>query len=207
MLGAFLGNCALPSTKREGSTGCGGCARIYGRRRRRTAQDGKLTHKLPISPEQPLHSERRRISPALKEHRVFKGKTWLSISGCLADQRRPHRLQRRVCRLRWTKRAWRAMTVAAQTVAAAEAAAPSLDSYSVDGRCRRLEARDTRHRAAGRRQAAFTASSHAESSDGFCLFRARCTETRYSVCSSDHCAKRRERALGKVDGFWFFRCS
>jgi len=44
-LGAFLGNCALPSTKREGSTGYGGCARICGRGRRRTALDGSLTHR------------------------------------------------------------------------------------------------------------------------------------------------------------------
>jgi len=44
------------------------------------------------------------------------------------------------------------MAAAEQTAAAAEAAAPSLDSYSVDGRCRRLEARDTRRRAAARRR-------------------------------------------------------
>jgi hypothetical protein len=108
--------------------------------------------------------ECRRISPAL-EHSVLKGKTWLSISGCPADQRRPHRLQRRVCRLRRTKRTWRAMAAAAQTAAATEATAPSLDSYSVDRRCRRLEARNTRRRAASRRLC--TASSRAEGSDGF----------------------------------------
>jgi len=44
------------------------------------------------------------------------------------------------------------MTAAAQTAAAAEAAAPSLDLYSVDGRCCRLEARDTRRRAAAARR-------------------------------------------------------
>ena len=43
------------------------------------------------------------------------------------------------------------MAVAAQTAAAAEAAAPSLDLYSVDGRCHRLDARDTHRRAATRR--------------------------------------------------------
>jgi len=43
------------------------------------------------------------------------------------------------------------MAAAAQTAAAAEAAAASLDSYMVDGRCRRLEARDSRRRAAARR--------------------------------------------------------
>jgi len=43
------------------------------------------------------------------------------------------------------------MAAAAQTAAAAEAAAASLDLYIVDGRCRRLEARDTRRRAAARR--------------------------------------------------------
>ena len=41
----YLGKCALPSTKREGSTGYGGCARIYGRGRRRTALDGNLTQR------------------------------------------------------------------------------------------------------------------------------------------------------------------
>jgi hypothetical protein len=44
-LGGFLGKCALPSTKRDGSTGYGGCARIYGRGRRRTALDGNLIHR------------------------------------------------------------------------------------------------------------------------------------------------------------------
>jgi len=44
------------------------------------------------------------------------------------------------------------MAAAAQTAAAAEAAAPTLDLYSVDGRCCRLEARDTRRRAAARRR-------------------------------------------------------
>jgi hypothetical protein len=38
------------------------------------------------------------------------------------------------------------MAAAAQTAAAAEAAAASLDVYMVDGRCRRLEARDMRRR-------------------------------------------------------------
>jgi hypothetical protein len=86
------------------------------------------------------------------EHRVLKGKTWISISGCPADQRRPYRLQTRVCRLRLTKRTWRAMAAAAQTAAAAEATAASLDLNIVDGRWRRLEARDTRHRAAAGRR-------------------------------------------------------
>ena len=44
------------------------------------------------------------------------------------------------------------MAAAAQTAAAAEAAAASLDLYMVDGWCRRLEARDTRRRAAARRR-------------------------------------------------------
>jgi len=44
------------------------------------------------------------------------------------------------------------MAAAARTAAAAEAAAASLDLYRVDGRCRRLEARDTRRRAAARRR-------------------------------------------------------
>jgi len=108
------------------------------------------TSKLPNSREHPLQLKRRRISPAL-EHRVLKGKTWLTIRGSPADQRRPHRLQRRGRRLRWTKRTWNAMVAAAQTAAAAEAAAASLDLHIVDGWCRRLEARDTRHRAATRR--------------------------------------------------------
>jgi hypothetical protein len=54
--------------------------------------------------------------------------------------------------MRWTKRSWRAMAAAAQTAAAAESAAPSLDLYSVDGRYRRWEARDTRRRVAARRR-------------------------------------------------------
>jgi hypothetical protein len=44
------------------------------------------------------------------------------------------------------------MVAVAQTTAAAEAAAASLDLYMVDGRCRRLGARDTRRRAAARRR-------------------------------------------------------
>ena len=141
-LGAFLGKCALPSTKRDGPTGYSGCARIHGRGRRRTALDGNLS-KLPNSREHALQLERRRISPAL-EHPWCK--TWLSISSCPADQRRPHRLQRRVCQLRWTKRTWRALAAAAQTAAAAEAAAASFDLQIIDGKCRRLEARDLRRR-------------------------------------------------------------
>jgi len=64
-LGAFLGKCALPSTKREGSSGYGGCARMHGRWRRRTALDGDSTLRsyanIPKSREHPLHLERRRI--------------------------------------------------------------------------------------------------------------------------------------------------
>jgi hypothetical protein len=44
------------------------------------------------------------------KNRLLERKTWLSISGCPADQRRPHWLQSRVCRLHWTKRSgarWR----------------------------------------------------------------------------------------------------
>ena len=44
------------------------------------------------------------------------------------------------------------MAAAAQTAASAEAAPPSLDLFSVDERCHRLEARDTRRRAAARRR-------------------------------------------------------
>jgi len=44
-LGALLRKCALPSTQRQGFTGYGGCARIYGRGRRRTALDGNTTHR------------------------------------------------------------------------------------------------------------------------------------------------------------------
>jgi len=44
------------------------------------------------------------------------------------------------------------MATAAPTAAAAEAATASLDLYIIDGRCRRLEARDTRRRAATRRR-------------------------------------------------------
>ena len=151
-LGAFLGKCALPSTKREGSTGYGGCARIHGRQRRRTALDGNLNLR-----RYQIHANIPFIwsvdaSPPRLNIRVLKGKTLVSNSGCSADQRRPQRLQRRVCRLRWTKRTWREMAAAAQTAAAAEAAAASLDLYMVDGRCRRFEARDTRRRAAARRR-------------------------------------------------------
>ena len=44
------------------------------------------------------------------------------------------------------------MAAAAQTAAAAQAAAASLDLFIVDGRCRLLEARDTRRRAATRQR-------------------------------------------------------
>jgi len=44
------------------------------------------------------------------------------------------------------------MAAVAQTTAAAKAAAALLDLYMVDGRSRRLEARDTRRRAAARRR-------------------------------------------------------
>jgi len=125
---------------------------MYGRERRRTAVVGSLTHgSCQIHAKISFNLSVPAISPAL-EHRALKGKTWHSISGCLADQRRPQRLQKRVCRLRWTKRTWRAMAAAAQTAAAAEAAAASLHLHIVDGRCRRVEARDTRHRAIARRR-------------------------------------------------------
>ena len=95
--------------------------------------------------------EGRRISSVL-EHRVLNGKTWPPIKGCPADQRRPHRLQIRVCRLRRTKRTWRTMAAAAQTAAAAEVAAASFDLHIIDGRCRRLEARAVRRRDAALRR-------------------------------------------------------
>jgi hypothetical protein len=110
--------------------------------------------------------ESRRISSVL-EHRVLNGEPWLSISDCPANQRPPHRLHRRVCRLRWTTRNWRAMAAAAQMAAAAEAAAATVDLYIIDGRCRHLEAHDIR------RLAAFTASFHSKRSDALCLFRPR----------------------------------
>jgi len=44
------------------------------------------------------------------------------------------------------------MAAAAQTVAAAEAAAASFDLYIIDGRCRRVEARDIRRRDAALRR-------------------------------------------------------
>jgi len=152
---------------RDGSTGYGGCARIYGRWRRRTALHGNLTHR-----SYQIHANISFIwsvaaFPPRFEHRVLKGKTLLLISGCPADQRRPHRIQRRVYRLRWTKRNWRAMAVTAQTAAAAEASAASFDLHIINGRSQRLEARDIR--SSRRRLAAFTASSHAESSDAFFL--------------------------------------
>jgi len=78
-LGAFLGKCALPSTKRDGSTGYGGCARIYGRWRRRTALDGNLSHRS----YQMLANIPFIWSVAALEHRVLKGKTWHSIGGDL----------------------------------------------------------------------------------------------------------------------------
>jgi len=82
---AFLGKCALPSTKREGTTGYGGCARIYGRGRRRTALDGNLTHRsYQLHAKVPFNWSVAAFSPPALEHRVLKGKTWLSISGCPA---------------------------------------------------------------------------------------------------------------------------
>jgi hypothetical protein len=83
--------------------------------------------------------ECRLISPEL-EHRVLKGKLGFQSAAVRPINGGHTGLKKRVCRLRWTKRTWRAMAVAAQTAAAAQAAAASLDSYIVDGRCIRLEA-------------------------------------------------------------------
>jgi len=101
--GGFLRNSALQSTKREGSTGRGGCARIHDCGRRRTALGGKLIHRSYQIHANVSFNWTVAAFPLRLKHRVLKGKTWLSICGCPADQRRPHRLQRRVFRLRWTK--------------------------------------------------------------------------------------------------------
>jgi hypothetical protein len=59
--------------------------------------------------------------------------------------------------------------MAAQTVAAADAAAAGVDLYIVDGKVPPLGS--ARYTSSRRHQAAFTASSRAQSYDGFCLFK------------------------------------
>jgi len=88
------------------------------------------------------------------------------------------------------------MAAAAQTAAAGEAVAPSLDPYSVDGSCRRLEARDTRCRAAARRRLRRYLTRRVLMASACLGPKARKHD------NADHCTKRREKWVV----FCFFRC-
>jgi hypothetical protein len=92
------------------------------------------------------------------------------------------------------------MAAAAQKAAAGGATAACFDLRGVDKRCHRLEARDTRRRAAGLRRLRRHLTRRVLTGSACVGPKARKHDNPFGHL--DQRTKRRERALGKVGGFF-----